>query len=244
MHISVRRDRPAFAHDSSQVVPQVDFAASYDRAPRAARSRPNWIVLGLIAIAHLAALALVIEFDVIQVRHKPLPLVLHIVPVEIAPPPLRARAQPPRPRSETSAAPIVAPPPLVATPTPPPAVVVTAEPPLQPAVAAAPPAPPARPAMGPSGPVEIGKLSPVPGNPPFKYPVSARMKHQEGVVRLRILVGTDGRVEDVSLAQSSGFDSLDKSAMDAIRRWRFVPPTRDGVAVEGIGIFPATFTLA
>lgn len=243
MHISVRRDRPAFAHDSSQAVPQVDFAASYDHAPpRAAPPRPNWIVLGLIALAHIAVLALVIEFDVIQVRHKPLPLVLHIVPVEIAPPPLRA--QPPRPRPETSAAPIVAPPPVVATPTPPPPVVVTAEPPFQPAVAPAPPSPPARPAMAPTGPVEIGRLSPVPGNPPFKYPVSARMKHQEGVVRLRILVGTDGRVEEVSLAQSSGFDSLDKSAMDAIRRWRFVPPTRDGVAVEGIGIFPATFTLA
>ena len=242
MHLSVIHDRRVFAHDRAIAIAPADLAGSAYGVARDERARPNWIVLGLIALAHVAALALLIEYDIIQPRHRPPPLVLHIVPVDIVPPPVRA--EPPRPQLKTVAPPIVAPPPLVTMPTPPPQVAVTEAPPPQPVVHPAPPAPPAPPSAAPPGPVEIGKLAVMPGNPPLKYPVSARMKHEEGVVRLRILVGTDGRVQDISLAQSSGFDSLDKSAMEGVRHWRFVPPTRDGVAVEGIGIFPATFTLA
>jgi protein TonB len=95
-----------------------------------------------------------------------------------------------------------------------------------------------------AGPVSMGKLSALPGNPPLKYPASARMRHQEGVVRLRILVATDGHVADIGIAQSSGFEILDKAALEVVRRWRFQPPTRDGQPVEGIGIFPAAFRLA
>lgn len=243
MHISAISNRPAFAHDSAIAAARADFAGSAYNMVRDDRARPNWIVLGLIALAHVVALALVIEYDVILPRHKVAPLVLHIVPVDIVPPPLRA--EPPRPQPKTIEPPIVAPPPLVTTPTPPPQVVVTEAPPPQPVVHTAPPAPPARPMVtAPTGPVEIGRMTVMPGNPPLKYPTSARMKHEEGVVRLRIVVATDGHVEDISLDKSSGFDSLDKSAMDVVRHWRFVPPTRDGIAVEGIGIFPATFTLA
>ena len=135
------------------------------------------------------------------------------------------------------------PPPIVQTPVLEQTVVTVPDP--------APPAPPvvkavavAETAQVGSAPVAIGRLSVAPGNPPLKYPIPARMRHEQGVVRLLILVDVDGRVADISLAQSSGFDALDKAAIETVRRWRFVAPTRDGIPVQGIGIFPATFKLA
>ncbi len=62
---------------------------------------------------------------------------------------------------------------------------------------------------------------------------------------LHVLVAADGTVERVELAQSSGFDSLDRSAFETVRtRWRFVPARRDGAAVESWVLVPIRFTLA
>ena len=70
-------------------------------------------------------------------------------------------------------------------------------------------------------------------NPGPSYPIEARRRAEQGTVLLRIEVGADGSVEHVEVAQSSGFDSLDQSAMETVRtRWRFVAAQRDGVAVE------------
>ena len=35
--------------------------------------------------------------------------------------------------------------------------------------------------------------------------------------------------KNVRLQRSSGFDRLDQAALDAVRRWRFVPGTRGGM---------------
>ena len=53
------------------------------------------------------------------------------------------------------------------------------------------------------------------------YPESQRRANITGVAYLRLLVGTDGRVEDVTLLQSSGSSALDSSAIRACRQWRF-----------------------
>ena len=61
---------------------------------------------------------------------------------------------------------------------------------------------------------------------------------------LRVLVGADGAVERIEIAHSSGFDSLDDSAIETVRsRWRFIPARRDGVSIESWVEVPIRFAL-
>jgi protein TonB len=63
-------------------------------------------------------------------------------------------------------------------------------------------------------------------NPPPVYPRMSERLGEQGVVRLRVLVGTDGLPQQVELETSSGYDRLDRAALDAVKRWRFVPGRR------------------
>lgn len=69
------------------------------------------------------------------------------------------------------------------------------------------------------------------GNTPPPYPAVARRMGDEGEVRIDVHVGTDGRVIDIRLRQSSGSAMLDRTAIDTVRRWRFTPATVDGQPV-------------
>lgn len=55
------------------------------------------------------------------------------------------------------------------------------------------------------------------------YPASARNSGATGVVTVRILVGADGSVEDVTVAKSSGNSAMDNSVVTAVNKWRFSP---------------------
>ena len=59
------------------------------------------------------------------------------------------------------------------------------------------------------------------------YPLVARKEGREGTVVLRLTVNREGRAEKVQTQKSSGFPSLDKSAMLAVKTWRFAP-AKDG----------------
>jgi periplasmic protein TonB len=229
----------------------LEVPAGIDRAPAEPpvepctfhqSSRLNGPCIAAIVALHVALFAVLASLNVIPVKRSAERLSIQIVPIEIAPPP--AAAPPEQPQTKVAVqTPIVAPPPIVAVPSAPPTVAVAPAPPPQAPTVVAPTAPAGPPSPTP-GPVTIGKLAQMPGNPPLTYPAAAKLRHQQGVVRLRILVGTDGRVTDIAIAQSSGFDTLDEAALAVIRRWKFQPATRDGVAVEGVGIFPAVFKLA
>lgn len=60
------------------------------------------------------------------------------------------------------------------------------------------------------------------------YPAEARREGQEGLVRLRLAVGTDGRVKTAEVVASSGFPLLDAAALAAVREWRYEPAREDG----------------
>lgn len=60
---------------------------------------------------------------------------------------------------------------------------------------------------------------------------------------LRVKVGADGRVQDVSIRRSSGFPSLDQAALAAVRRWRFDPARAAGVVVASEVEVPVRFQL-
>jgi periplasmic protein TonB len=65
------------------------------------------------------------------------------------------------------------------------------------------------------------------------YPPAAIRGNEEGALNLAILVGTDGRVRDVKVAESSGSSRLDQAAMsEAKSHWRLRPAMRDGAPFE------------
>ena len=58
------------------------------------------------------------------------------------------------------------------------------------------------------------------------YPLGSRLRGEEGTVRVRVLVGTDGRAQNVEVIQTSGFPLLDRSAVDALKKARFAQSSR------------------
>lgn len=197
---------------------------------------PSWSTILMIVAAHLAALYAMVAFDVIEIKPKTKVLVVDL----IAEPPTPPAEQPkPEPVVVEKIKPMVeAPPPLVQTlaPPPPPIAVTSAPPPpSKPVTVSAPP---------PSGPVTIGNLDErlLEGRPP-RYPMESRRKKEQGTVVLRLLIGTDGRVAQISVAESSGFERLDQAALQAVRGWRWRPLTRDGQPVEVRGLYSMPFAL-
>ncbi|GAA4819982.1 hypothetical protein GCM10023232_16230 [Sphingosinicella ginsenosidimutans] len=56
------------------------------------------------------------------------------------------------------------------------------------------------------------------------YPADARRNREQGLVRFRIVIGTDGRVSDCTVTGSSGHATLDAATCALAReRFRFVP---------------------
>jgi periplasmic protein TonB len=55
------------------------------------------------------------------------------------------------------------------------------------------------------------------------YPMEARLRHEEGMVRLKIIIGPKGNVAQVQILQSSGHKALDDSAVNAVQRWKAHP---------------------
>ncbi|WP_340316801.1 energy transducer TonB [Rhizorhabdus argentea] len=207
------------------------------RSPYGEQSNPNWPMIITILALHVAALFALVKLDVIHVaRPKPAPLVIDLIS-EPAPPPLVERPKPePVVEQKIEPQPVTAPPQVIQTVAPPP-------PPVMVTVAPTPPKP--VPVVQPSaGPMTVGDLEArmIEGKPP-RYPMESRRKREQGTVLLRLLIGTDGGVEQVSIAQSSGFDRLDQAALQAARGWRWQPMIRDGAPVAVRGVMPIPFVL-
>ena len=69
-------------------------------------------------------------------------------------------------------------------------------------------------------------------NPKPVYPKEARRKGYEGEVLLKVEVLANGRVGRVDVKKSSGYEILDRSALTAVKQWKFIP------ANEGDGSIP------
>jgi protein TonB len=80
-------------------------------------------------------------------------------------------------------------------------------------------------------------------NPEPEYPSLSRRLREQGLVRLRVHVTVEGRVSEVTLHTSSGFERLDKAALEAVKRWRFRPAQRAGTPVAGWVVVPVRFEL-
>lgn len=70
-------------------------------------------------------------------------------------------------------------------------------------------------------PAQVGRFQA--NNPQPDYPVQARRRHMEGVTILSVRVNEEGGVVDVQVKTSSGYDLLDRSALQTVRQWKFEP---------------------
>ncbi|WP_242665803.1 energy transducer TonB [Paraburkholderia ginsengiterrae] len=80
-------------------------------------------------------------------------------------------------------------------------------------------------------------------NPPPSYPGVAQQRGWQGTVLLKVHVDASGRPDHVGLASSSGHDSLDDAAIEAVTNWRFVPARRGDLATDGWVQVPIVFKL-
>lgn len=182
-------------------------------------------------------------FNVVPIRriNHP-PIVVNLLPQPSPPPPQPTPPQraPKVPAKVTPA--IVAPPAQVEMPAPAVQVAtVPVAPPPEVTVAGPPsPTPPAPPPRIES----VGDLSSkmIRAEPP-RYPIESRRKREQGTVVLSVILAPDGSVADISVATSSGFASLDKAALVAVRRWRWSPTLRSGAPVMVRGLVEIPFIL-
>lgn len=211
------------------------------------RGRPVALAGSLLVVGGLlSALAWINVSPVFKAKHE-----LVMVDLTATPPPPPPRQPPVPPTHQTASKavqpPIVAPPSIVATPATPTLATSPLPSPLPTRITVpAAPAAVAGPAPAPAAaPTDAGDLSStmISAKAPT-YPLDSRRKHEEGTVVLKVVLGTDGQVSDISVSRGSGSDRLDQAALSAVRKWRWKPVVRNGeaVMVEGMVTIPFVLT--
>lgn len=200
------------------------------------------MLLGMAALVSTLRLA-------VEPAPKSAPLVVHAL--DLTPPP-----SPPDPVSEPppQAQPVLhVPKPVITPPVSPqqPQLLTTPEipperpPSPQPATASNSPAPAASPApLPPTRTISAGNLSSsMTHAPPPRYPRESRRSREQGTVVLRVVLEIDGSVAEIAISRSSGHSRLDEAARNAVRKWRWSPTIRDGVAARVTGTVSIPFVL-
>ena len=169
-------------------------------------------------------------------------------PPKPAPTPPKPKPTPPKPKPAPLPAAIQDPTPAPNAPT----GALDVAPPTPPAPPA-PPTPPAPPAPSPAPAAPAAPVAPkieLPSsnaaylnNPSPAFPSVSRRLGEQGKVTLRVLISAAGLPERVEIAKSSGFDRLDNAALDTVKRWKFVPGKRNGVAEAMEYLVPVNFVL-
>lgn len=195
--------------------------------------RRFWAVIAVAVLHAFLAYALIsgLAIKAVQVITGPMESVNIEEP---APPP--EEAPPPPPKLE-DIPPYVPPPDVqIETTAPPPPTITTQTVVPQPAPTVAPPAPPAPP---PPPPAPKGPTTRAEPNmrtlavSSDDYPPASQRAEEEGTTRIEVVVGTNGRVTNCQVIQSSGHSRLDDAACRmATRRWRYKPAQMDGAPVE------------
>lgn len=80
-------------------------------------------------------------------------------------------------------------------------------------------------------------------NPKPVYPAASRRLNEHGTTVIRVLVAENGSVLKAEVGESSGYERLDKAALAAVRRWRYLPGKRDGTAEAMWFNVPVSFVL-
>ena len=85
--------------------------------------------------------------------------------------------------------------------------------------------------IGVYGALPQGATAPRPsrGNPQPKYPREARKDGKTGLVRLKVIVTAEGRLEDIQLVD--GEAPFTDAALQAVRKWRYQPAVLKGESI-------------
>jgi periplasmic protein TonB len=214
---------------------------------------------GIVIVLHIVALAIaftVREAAPVRIDSQ------RTITAELLPPPAPAAAPvaiesappPPKPVPVQKVKPKVQPHPTPKpTPTPMPVaqapsqheISAPAEPappaPPAPAAPAAPAAPVSKPLMSISAPKDASHLSCSIVEP--SYPAMSRRRGETGRAVVQFVLSASGRIENIELKKSSGYDRLDQAALDAIRSSSCKPYLVDGEAVRVPAVQPFDFSL-
>jgi protein TonB len=75
------------------------------------------------------------------------------------------------------------------------------------------------------------------------YPTSEERNEREGIVRLRVTIGADGRVKSAERVSATSDAFWQATQRHALSRWRFKPATVDGRPVESSKVLSIRFQL-
>ncbi len=75
------------------------------------------------------------------------------------------------------------------------------------------------------------------------YPLIARMRGYEGIVLLSVEIFANGRVGRLNIKKSSGYAVLDRSALEAVRTWKFEPAKKADIPLTVTVDIPIRFSL-
>jgi periplasmic protein TonB len=75
------------------------------------------------------------------------------------------------------------------------------------------------------------------------FPVGLLQREIEGSVKVRVLVGVDGRVRIIEILSATAPDFAKATQRKALSSWRFSPATRDGVPVEEWQVLTVRFDI-
>ena len=74
------------------------------------------------------------------------------------------------------------------------------------------------------------------------YPPEAKQARIQGTVRLNVIIGKDGKMQDIKA--ESGPPELVFAALDAVRQWEYKPTLLNGQPVEVVTVVDVNFTLS
>jgi protein TonB len=80
-------------------------------------------------------------------------------------------------------------------------------------------------------------------NPKPLYPGEARTKGYQGEVLLKVEILSNGRVGQMEVKKSSGHEILDRSALSAVKQWKFTPAKKGETAISAWVNIPIKFQL-
>ena len=80
-------------------------------------------------------------------------------------------------------------------------------------------------------------------NPAPQYPSMARRRGWEGTVLLRVFVNDLGKVDEITINQSSGHSTLDRAAIKTVMKWQFEPAAKNDKNISSTIIIPIEFKL-
>lgn len=223
------------------------------------RSTKRFIGIGIVVLFHgLLIYALVtglardviiavqapVEMQIIQeVKPPPPPPKPIEMPKQEPKPVVEKTVQKPEPKVVPKPAPFI-PKPQVAPPTQTDAPKVTTQ-----SEKPSPPSPPAKEVTAEPVPVKPkGETKGVSGSasascPTPEYPQDALMNEEQGTVRLKLDVGSDGHVTNAKVEKSSGSRNLDRATVNAYKKCVFGAAMQDGTATAGSINLEYTFKL-